>query len=440
MGGERLINIDRETPLLLPVDMRDWVREDDLAHFILEVVGGVDLRRARVNARGSGSEQYPPGMMLAVLIYCYANGIFSSRQIELQSHRNLSVRYLAGNTHPDHDTFCKFRRENGELIKEAFREVLNVAERLKLKQVGTVCLDGTKVLANAAKRRTFDEKELQEREKELNLQIEEMLKKAEAADAEGGKESGELPNELRGKARLREQVRAAQTALRAQAQQRTDEREADRAAWKKEPIGECPRQRAPKPRPDERINLTDPQSALMPLPSGPYAQAYNGQLAVTAEGPTLIVAAEVCAQSNDRLQLQPMVEAIAATCGKEFKRIVADRGYDNARQIHAIETRLGVEVVCCPQPTAGRGPSRHRQACHRKATQAIRSRMKERAQSSQGQHWLRRRRMTVEPAFGILKSALGFRQFRLRGLERVNLEWKLAAVAFNCLRLNRARR
>lgn len=426
--------------MLLPVDMREWVREDDLAHFILEVIWGVDMGRAQVNARGTGSEQYPPGMMLAVLIYCYASGVFSSRLIELQCHRNLSVRYLAGNTHPDHDTICKFRRENEALIKEAFREVLKVAGALKMKRVGTVCLDGTKVLANAALRRTFRERELQEAEKQLDLAIEELLKKAELADAEGGKESDELPEQLRGKERLREQVREAQAALRAQAQQRTEQREADRAAWRQERIGECPRPRKPEPGPDERINLSDRQSALMPLPSGQYAQAYNAQLAVTAEGPSLIVAAEVCAQSHDRLQLRPMAEAIAATCGKEFKRLVADRGYDNPRQIHAVETHLGVEVFCHPQPTRGHGSSKHRQSCHRKATQAIRARMKERAQSPQGQHWLRKRRITVEPAFGILKDALGFRRFRLRGLKKVNLEWKLAAVAFNCLRVCRARR
>ena len=440
MPRERLRNVDRDTPLLLPIDLRDWVRDDDLAHFILEVIRGVDLSRAQLNRRGSGSEQYPPGMMLALLIYCYASGIFSSRQIELQTYRNLSVRYLAGNTHPDHDTLCKFRRENMELIKDAFREVLQVASALKLPQMGTVCLDGTKVLASASTRRTFREKELQAEEERLNLAIAELLQKAEAADSTPAPEAGDLPEQLQGKERLRERVREAQALLRAQAQERTRQREADRAAWQQNPIGECPRKRKPEPAPDERINLTDPQSSMMRLATGQYAQAYNAQLAVTAEGPTLIVAAEVCTERCDRLQLQPMVEAIEKSCGGSFERIVADRGYDNARQIHAVETRSGVAVVCRPQPTSGKANSRHRKARHRLMTQAIRARMKERADSEEGKRWLRRRSTTVEPTFGILKSALGFRQFRLRGLEKVNIEWKLLAVSFNCLRVCRARR
>ena len=178
----------------------------------------------------------------------------------------------------------------------------------------------------------------------------------------------------------------------------------------------------------------------MRLATGQYAQAYNAQLAVTAEGPTLIVAAEVCTEGGDRSQLQPMAEVIERNCGEDFERIVADRGYDNARQIHAVETRLEVEVICRPQPTSAKGVSKHRKAKHRLATQVIRARMKARADSPEGKQWLRRRRTTVEPAFGILKSALGFRQFRLRGLEKVNIEWKLVAVAFNCLRVCRARR
>lgn len=440
MGRERFVNIDRETPMILPVDMRDWVRDDDLAHFILEVVGGVDTRHARVNARGTGDLQYPPTMMLAVLIYCYASGVFGSRRIELQTHRNVSVRYLAGNTHPDHDSICKFRRENEALIKEAFAEVLRVAGALNLKRVGTVCLDGTKILANAAKRRTYGEKELKEAQQRLDIAVEELLKKAEAADAESDQETGELPEQLQGKKRLREQVREAQAALREYAQDQAEQREADRAEWKKERIGDCPRKRQPEPGPSDRINLTDPQSALMPLPNGQYAQAYNAQLAVTAEGPTLIVAAEVCAQTNDRQQLQPMAEAIAANCGEELERLVTDCGFDNPRQVHAVETQLGIEVICPPQRTCAQSPSRYRQTVHRKRTQAIRSRMKERTQSPEGQSWLHQRRTTVEPSFGILKEALGFQRFRLRGLQKVNIEWKLASVAFNCLRICRARR
>src|ERR1700690_3325581 len=122
--GHRFVNIDRGTPMLLPPDLRDWVQEDDLAHFIIEAVQAVDLSLAALNVRGTGSEQYPPGMMLGLLIYCYAQGIFSSRQIERATHQHISVRYLTGNTHPDHDTVAKFRRENAALIRSAFVQLL----------------------------------------------------------------------------------------------------------------------------------------------------------------------------------------------------------------------------------------------------------------------------------------------------------------------------
>ena len=277
-------------------------------------------------------------------------------------------------------------------------------------------------------------------EQRLDLAIAELLQKAESADATPAPEAGDLPEQLQGKERLRERVREAQAQLREQARERTRQREADRAAWQQNPIGECPRKRKPEPGPDERINLTDPQSCLMRLATGQYAQAYNAQLAVTAEGPSLIVAAEVCTERSDRLQLQPMAEAVEKSVGKSFERIVADCGYDNARQIHAIETRSGIAVVCRPQPTSAKPNSRNRKAKHRVMTKAIRARMKERADSEEGKRWLWRRRTTVEPTFGILKSALGFRQFQLRGLQKVDLEWKLLAVSFNCLRVCRARR
>ena len=144
------VEAHRDQPFLLPPDLREWVPEDDLAHFVLEAVERVDLRHFRVNERGSGSPQYPPRLMLALLIYSYANGIFSSRRIERATYRDLGVRYLAANTHPDHDTICKFRRENEAAIAETFLQVLLLARELKLLTVGTVSVDGTKLDANAS--------------------------------------------------------------------------------------------------------------------------------------------------------------------------------------------------------------------------------------------------------------------------------------------------
>ena len=149
----RFVNIDHDTPLLLPPDLRDWVSEDHMVHFIMDAVKALDLSRARTNQRGTGHAQYPPSMMLGLLIYCYATGTFASRRIETLTYENVAVRFLTGDTHPDHDSICKFRRENKDLLSAAFHQVLELAARARVLQVGdiTVAIDGTKILANASK-------------------------------------------------------------------------------------------------------------------------------------------------------------------------------------------------------------------------------------------------------------------------------------------------
>lgn len=191
----RLVNIDRNTPMLLPPDLRDWVREDDLVHFVIDALTVLDVSAARLNQRGTGDEQYPPSMMLGLLIYCYAQGIFSSRQIERASHQNVSVRYLTGNTHPDHDTVAKFRRENAALIRSAFVQLLRLAQASGLLGLGAVALDGTKIGAAATKRRNMTYEQLQAQIGELNAKVEGFLERAEAADQSDGV-SEQLPTEL----------------------------------------------------------------------------------------------------------------------------------------------------------------------------------------------------------------------------------------------------
>jgi len=457
MAGPHFVNIDRDTPLLLPVDLREWIEEDDLARFVLEAVAAVDVSTAVINTRGCGSAQYPPCMMLAVLLYCYATGIFSSRQIERLTHQHLSVRYLAGNEHPDHDTICKFRRENGALIKATLGEVVRLAGRLGLGRVGTICLDGTKLVADASTRRTFNDEELRAEEARLDLQIDELLAQAAAADAQPEPEAARLPAALRSRERLREQVRQAREALAAEVKERAQARAAERAEWKKDPIGECPRALAEQPQASDRINLTDPDGTWIARQGQPPVFGYNAQLAVSAEAHAIIVAAEVCTQPNDRQQLRPMMEKLPLAVRAPLERVVVDTGYDHCGQILAVETTLGLEVICPPQksaaekaietatppappappePAAKAQPKKKPQS-YRQAGQRVRARMKEQSESEEGRAWLKVRRTTVEPVFGLIKSVLGFRRFHLRGLAKVNLEWQLVATAFNCRRLSR---
>ncbi|MBT3328246.1 MAG: hypothetical protein HN396_18640, partial [Gemmatimonadales bacterium] len=218
----RFRQINRDTPFLLPPDMRDWVPEDDLAHFVLEAVETVPLSKFRVNDRGTGSEQYPPHMMLALLIYCYANGIFPSRRIERATYRDLGVRFVTGNTHPDHDSICTFRRENFEAVSAAFLEVLKLAHELKFLKVGTISVDGTHIKANASKYHAVTYERACELERQLELEITELMAKAEESDSSPRDDGQRVPEELAHREALREKVAEARCKLEQRAAVRAE--------------------------------------------------------------------------------------------------------------------------------------------------------------------------------------------------------------------------
>lgn len=424
--------------MLMPPDLRDWVREDDLVHFVLEAVESSDLRGAGTRAHGGGSLQYPPSMMLALLIYCYAHGIFGSRQIERASHYHIGVRYLCGNEHPDHDTICAFRRENRELIKVVFTQVLKMAKIMGLLQVGTVCVDGTKIMANAALRRSVNAEGMDQMQIQLREQIEGLLVRAEEADAAAHQEGGHLPKELASRRRLQEKMSAARAQLAAQVQERAQEREQDYQGWAANPIGDPPRALSGEVQANDQINLSDPQSVLMPHPKGGYAPSYNAQVGVSGQRHALIVTTEVSQRPHDRQEVLGMAAKVKAAV-EEVERIVVDSGYDHARQIEEAQRTFGVEIYCPPQkaaqPAAQEPKKKHRYHEARVRSRKIRAEMRQRANSATGQRLLQVRRMTVEPVFGMIKSVLGFRRFGLRGLEKVRTEWQLVALAFNCRRI-----
>jgi len=194
--AERFVEVDRNTPMLLPADLRDWVPEDDLVHFVIEAVRTLPTGQFAINERGTGYAQYPPSMMLALLIYCYANGIFSSRRIERASYRDLGVRFLTGDTHPDHDTICSFRRQNAALIAQFFVRVLELARELKLLQVGTISVDGSRIRANASKHQGVSYQRAGQLIQQLEQEVKELLAKAERADSQGEVDPAKVPAEL----------------------------------------------------------------------------------------------------------------------------------------------------------------------------------------------------------------------------------------------------
>ncbi len=334
----RFVTVDYDTPLLLPPNLREWVPAGHLAHFILDVVEDMDLRQVRVNERGTGSEQYPPRMLLALLLDCYATGVFSSRRIEQATWDSVPVRLICGDTHPDHDTICAFRRENQALLAETFVRVLELAQALKFLQVGqiTVAVDGTKVLANASKHAAVSYEHAGKTIAQLELEVKELLAKAEQADSRPLEEGLTIPQEVQRRQERKAKLAAARAEIEARAKARAAAEMAEyqaqlaQRAAPPEP-GDKPRRPGPKapsgrPRPTDQYNFTDPQSRIMKAGSGQhFEQSYNAQAAVEVES-RLMVGERVSQAPNDKQELVPTVAAIGRPVAS-VAAVLADSGF-----------------------------------------------------------------------------------------------------------------
>lgn len=453
--GVRYKVIDRDTPLLLPPSLHDWLAKDHLVHVIMGAVEELDLGPALANARGSGDAQYPPGMLLALLIYSYATGTFSSRKIERASYDHVPTRYLCGDTHPDHDTICAFRVRNEALFKRAFAQVIELAALTGMLKIGgiTVAIDGTKILANASKHSAVSYGYAGEKMQALDLEIDALMKKAAQADATPLDDGLTIPEELQRRVQLKAKLAAARVEMEARARVRVEEqredyeakvavRAAKRAAGKK-PRGPEPQPPDGTPGTKDQVNFTDEESRIMKAGTGQhFEQAYNAQAAVEIES-RLIVGAPVVNAPNDKEQLVPTFAAIVAEAGP-VAEVLIDSGFVSEKAVRHLEETAeggptGVRVLAAVKREAhGRtvvqlekradppappveAPFLEKLA-HRVATKAGRLRYKQRQQ-------------TVEPVIGIIKGAMGFRRFSLRGEIKVNLEWTLVTLAYNLKRL-----
>ena len=443
----KFVDCERDQAFLLPPDLRDWIPEDDLAHFVIEAVERVDMSAFKVNHRGTGSAQYHPRMMLSLLVYCYANGIFSSRRIERATHRDIGVRFVAANSHPDHDTIAAFRRANFQAVSASFLQVLLLAKELKLVKIGLVSVDGTKVDANASKHRSVRYDRAGELVEQLELEIADLMARAEAADGSGEGDPQSLPQEIARREALRDQLDAARRRLEAQAKARAEAERADyeakvaaRDQRKGRAKGKHPKPPSETPGAEEQNNLTDPDSRLMRKSKHhEYRQAYNAQAVVDAEGSQLILGARVSDCASDRNELVADIEAVPAELGRPGT-VLADSGYANGDEVASLAERK-IEVLVATgkegwrrthdfRPTKAQAPPKEPEAEWLKA-------MKAKLESEAGRTLYKLRKQTVEPVFGIVKAVLGFTHFSLRGLDKVTGEWDLVALAYNCKRLHK---
>jgi transposase len=453
----RFVTIDRDTPLLLPPNLRDWVPSDHLVHFVLDAVEALDLRQVRVNTRGTGSEQYPPPMLLGLLLYSYATGTFSSRRIEQSTYDSVPVRVLTADTHPDHDTLCTFRRENQALLTESFVKVLQLAQQLKVLQLGqlTVAADGTKVLASASKHSAVSYERAGEMIAQLELEVQQLLAKAEQADATPLQDGLTIPAEITRRQERKAALAKARAEIEARAQARYvaqlaehEQKLAARAAKSQrgEKVGGRPLQApSPTPQPGDQYNFTDPESRIMKAGNGNhFEQSYNAQAAVEVQS-RLIVGERVSQSPNDKQELVPTLAAISAEAGSVAAALV-DSGFFSEKAVQQIErveegASAGTVVYAAVEKTG-----HHRSVADLEAKSepesppadaSITEVMRHRLRTTTGKMLYKLRQQTVEPVFGIIKAVLGFRQFRLRGQAKVSLEWTLVCLAYNLKRLHR---
>jgi transposase len=420
---ERYVDIDRGTPMLLPVDMREWVARDGLARLIIDAIERCDLRRAVTNDRGTGSPQYPPGMMVSLLIYSYAQGVFSSRRIERLTYENLSVRYLCANTHPDHDTIAKFRRENAGLFQDCMRSIIKLGQELGMVKLGMLAVDGTRLQANANRHRFATRKQLEQQQASMEELIKGLLQKAEAADqgeAEPEESEPKFANE-------QERIAAIEAAL-----ERIKQREAQQEE-QKEHLAQRGRRSNASP---VRINLTDPDCGILHRKGAGTVVGFNAQIAVDVQGAGLIISNTVGAQGCDAELLSQVLEPIEGQLGQGAKEVIVDTGYESARRAYEIEKNLGTKVIYPPRPTrASKSPIEKMRTPDQRLVRHMRHLIKRRVESAHGQ-WLRhRRQIMAEGAFGFIKRTLGFQRFSLRGLAKVQTEWQLVCLAFNFRKL-----
>jgi transposase len=444
MSNFRTIN--RDTGFLLPPSVDEWLPQRHLARFVVEVIDGLDLSELVKAYRGSGSASYHPAMLLGLMLYGYATKVFSSRALERATYDSVAFRFIAGNEHPDHDTIAAFRKRFIAQIEPLFVQVLKLARAMGMLKLGTVALDGTKVHANASRHSALSYGHAKKLEKQLKREVKQLLRLAEVADDTDLPDGMSIPEELE----RRELRLAAIAEAKAKIEARVHEREqAEYQAKlstreeKQRRTGKKPRGRPPTPPTGtvgekEQINLTDEDSRIMPVAGGGFDQSYNAQAAVAA-GSLLIVANEVTQAANDKGQLAPMIEQIKGL-PKELgrtQRILADSGYlSEANVEHCAAAKI--------EPLIALGRERHHPGWRQRFAAAPCSppesatpmqKMVHRLKTPRGRKLYALRKQTPEPVFGIIKSAMGFRQFLLRGLGNVKGEWDLVTISWNIKRM-----
>ena len=446
----RFRSVDRTTAYLLPPSIEEWLPEGHLARFVADVVSQLDTSMIEKCYSGRGSDAWHPKMLISLLFYGYATGVFSSRKLERATHDSVAFRYLCANQHPDHDSIATFRRRFLPELESLFVQILHIGREMELVKLGNVSLDGTKMKANASKHKALSWAYACKLEAQFESEVKELMRLANEADATALPDGFSISEELE----IREKRLAAIRDAKAKIEERAAERHArDLAEYeekvakreaKEKTTGKKARGTAPKP-PEEgpedkdQVNLTDEESRIMPTSGGGFEQAYNAQAAVDMDT-MIVVATDLSNNPNDKREMEPVVEKMTQLPDElgDISKVVADTGYYSEHNVKVCEQHD-------LQPLIAHGRQPHHpplaeliardEGSGKQPSDDPVQRMKDELQSDTGRALYAKRKTTVEPVFGIIKYVMGFRQFSMRGLEKAKGEWSIVCMAWNIRRL-----
>ena len=446
--SSNFITSNRDQQYLFPPSVQDWLPEDHLARFVVDIVSNLNIRALSETYGGRGSKAYHPEILLSLLFYGYATGVYSSRKIEQATYDSVAFRFISANTHPDHDTIATFRKRFLDQLQPLFVQILVIASEMGIMKLGKVSLDGTKVKANASKHHALSWGHACKLEKQLQAEVQELMQLAEKADSENTPEGMDIPKELSRRqdrlsaiAKAKEKIDHRAAERYALEQQEYEEKIATRKA-KSEKTGKKPRGREPKPpefgpRKKDQVNLTDEESRIMPTSGKGFDQAYNAQASVDVDT-MIIVESHVSQSPNDKKEITPTLSALKSlpeSLGKA-DGILADAGYFSDANVSACE-QAEIEPFIPPNRKKHNQSLTERFAKEEPLPEDADSigKMRHKLKTPKGRTLYAKRKSTVEPVFGIIKHVMGFRQFLLRGFKSVTGEWTLVSMAWNIKRM-----
>ena len=443
---------NRETPFMFPPSIEDWLPEDHLARFVVDIVNRLDLTNIRsiYSEQTKGQKAYEPAMMVSLIFYCLITGILSTRKMERATWESIPVRYITGNLHPDHDTIASFRNRMKDALDDIFLKILLVAQEMGLLKLGTVSLDGTKMKANASKHKALSYEHACRLEEQLKEELKQLLAQSETAEAaDANKPELNIPEEIRRREERLSGIERAKAEITRREKERYEKEKAEYEAKKKEReakeryTGKKAGGKAPK-EPEEKIsgkaqmNMTDEESRIMPKGKKTFEQSYNAQAGVDVDS-HIIVTAHVTQACNDKEELESALsemQGLPEELGKVDK-VLCDAGYYSDDNLKAVED-AGME----PYIPAGR--EKHNEDLKSRIEGAgpepeegagVKERTAHKMKTDAGRKEYGKRKCTSEPVFGIIKTVMGYSSFLTRGLENVRKEWTMICIGYNIKRI-----